>query len=92
MGRWEEFIDVQEKEALFPHGIFDGYTLEILDFINSIKDRSPPEVTGWDGLKALATSFAIYESDWSGRAVIIDDVLNDKVNGYQAEINEHWRL
>ena len=86
-----------EKERFFPFGFGgvhrqDGFALEIYDFINAIKDRRPPEVDGWTGLKAKAVAIAIYESAWSGEAVSIADVLDGKVNGYQKEIDERWEL
>jgi len=87
-----ETLSPDEKERLFPLGIEDGFTLEVYDFINAIKDRRPPEVDGWTGLQAKAISIAIYESAWSGEAVRLADVLDGKVNGYQREIDEHWGL
>lgn len=82
----------EEEARLFPHGLEDGFALEIYDFIDAIQNRRPPEVDGWTGLQAKAISIAIYESGYSGDVVTIADVLNGKVNGYQQEIDEHWGL
>lgn len=87
----------EEKGHLFPFGFGsvhrqDGFALEIYDFINAIKDRRPPEVDGWTGLKAKAIAIAIYESAWLGEAVNIADVIDGKVSGYQKEIDERWGL
>lgn len=92
-----ETLGDKEKEKLFPFGFGsvhrqDGFALEIYDFINAIKDRRPPEVDGWTGLKAKAIAIAIYESAWLGEAVSITDVIDGKVNGYQKEIDERWGL
>ena len=92
-----ETLGDEEKEKLFPFGFGsvhrqDGFALEIYDFINAIKDRRPPEVDGWTGLKAKAIAIAIYESAWLGEAVSIADVIDGKVNGYQKEIDERWGL
>ena len=92
-----ETLGDAEKEQIFPFGFGsvhrqDGFALEIYDFINAIKDRRPPEVDGWTGLKAKAIAIAIYESAWSGEAVSIADVLDGKINGYQKEIDERWGL
>jgi len=82
----------EEKERLFPHGLEDGFALELYDFIDAIRNRRAPEVDGWTGLQAKAISMAIYESGYSGEAVTIADVLDGKVNGYQQEIDKHWGL
>ena len=87
-----ETLSDEEKARLFPHGLEDGFALEIYDFIDAIKNRRPPEVDGWTGLQAKAISIAIYESGYSGDVVTIADVLDGKVSGYQQEIDEHWGL
>lgn len=81
-----------EKEKFFPHGITNGVTIEVYDFLQAVKNRTKPEVSGWEGLKALAICDAIYESSWSKKAVRIKDVLEGKIEGYQQEINQHWGL
>ena len=87
-----ETLTDEEKARLFPHGIEDGFALEIYDFIDAIRNRRPPEVDGWTGLQAKAISIAIYESGYSGEVVTIADVLEGKVSGYQQEIDKHWGL
>ncbi|MBN2705792.1 MAG: Gfo/Idh/MocA family oxidoreductase [Deltaproteobacteria bacterium] len=47
-------------EQKFPQS--DNLRLEIEDFIESVRQRRPPRVTGEDGLKALETAFAIKEA------------------------------
>ncbi|MBC8231764.1 Gfo/Idh/MocA family oxidoreductase [bacterium] len=85
-------LSEKEKERLFPFGIEDGFTLEVYDFINAVKNKRSPEVDGETGLLAKANSIAIYESGYCGEVVKIADVLNGKVNAYQREIDEHWGL
>jgi predicted dehydrogenase len=52
-----------------------GYVNEIAHFIDCVKNNLEPQVgtTGEDGLKALITAFAIYESADKERAIAIDD-------------------
>ncbi|MBI4551162.1 MAG: Gfo/Idh/MocA family oxidoreductase [Candidatus Latescibacteria bacterium] len=85
-------LDAGRKEQLFPHGITDGVVLECYDFIDAVAHRRRPEVDGWDGLRAKAISEAIYESSWCGQAVSVDEVVAGKVEGYQKDINEYWKL
>ena len=82
----------EEKERLFPHGITEGVMLEVYDFLDAVRTRRRPELDGVDGLKAQAVCNAIYESGWIGQAVKFDDVYNDRVTGYQDEINERWGI
>ena len=81
-----------EKETLFPHGITEGVTLEVYDFLDAVRKRRRPELDGVDGLKAQAVCDAIYESGWCGEAVKFDDIYNDQVSGYQDEINQRWGI
>jgi predicted dehydrogenase len=66
--------------------------LEVYDFLDAVRTRRRPELDGVDGLKAQAVCNAIYESGWIGQAVKFDDVYNDRVTGYQDEINERWGI
>ena len=87
-----ESLNEIEKQQLFPHGITEGVMLEVYDFLDAVRTRRRPELDGVDGLKAQAVCNAIYESGWAGQAVTFDDVYNEKVTGYQDEINERWGL
>lgn len=91
----KEFLNnltADEKEKLFPHGIQNAVTLGIYDFLDAIRNNREPEVTGWDGFVAQAICDAIYESDYCGESVKVDDVISGKVEAYQADINENWGL
>jgi len=62
--------------------------IELQDFANAILNGQQPEVTGEEGLKAVALSYAVLESGYLRRPVSFVDVVEDKVNAYQREINE----
>ena len=66
--------------------------LECYDFLCAVRDRRPPEIDGWAGLKAQAVPEAIFESSHLGEAVRLEGVLSGAVEGYQAEINKRWGL
>ncbi|MBM3234696.1 Gfo/Idh/MocA family oxidoreductase [Candidatus Poribacteria bacterium] len=85
-------LSQEEKERLFPHGITEGVTIEVYDFIQSVVQRTRPELDGLDGLKAQTICEAIYESSWCGQAVKVADVFDEKITGYQDEINQRWRI
>jgi predicted dehydrogenase len=40
----------------------DALELEIAAFLRAVRDREPPAVTGWDGLRALEVAHIIRES------------------------------
>lgn len=62
------------------------------DFGNTILGGGEPEVTGAVGLKAVALTFAFLESGYLRQPVSLADVIGDRVNGYQREINEEAGL
>ena len=51
-----------------------------------------PEVDGAQGARSVAIAYAWMESQVAGRAVTVDEVLNDQVNAYQADINDSLGL
>ena len=87
-----ESLSPEEKERLFPHSITEGVALEVYDFLDAVRHRRRPELDGVDGLKAQAVCNAIYESGWCGESVKFEDVYQDRVSGYQEEINEKWQI
>jgi len=90
--RYVDSLSESEKEQLFPHGITEGVTLEVYDFIRAIVQGTRPELDGLDGLKAQTICEAIYESSSCGQAVKFADVFDEKITGYQNEINEKWSI
>jgi len=92
-------IDPDEREKLFPSGIgiespdfSSTVALEILDFAEAVLEGTRPEVDGRLGLEAEAIPMAIYESSAVGRKLKVRDVLDLKVEDYQAPINESLGL
>ena len=63
-------------------------SIELQDFAEAILTGRNPEVTGEVGLGAVALSYSVLESGYTAQPVIFRDVLEDRTNGYQAEINE----
>ena len=61
--------------------------IEYHDFGEAILQGRPPEVSGHDGLVAVAAILGAYESAAVGRAVEMADVLSGAVCTYQSEID-----
>jgi predicted dehydrogenase len=62
--------------------------IELHDFAAAILDDGRPEVDGRDGMLAVASVLAAYESDLAGRSVSMAEVLDSSVSAYQDEIDE----
>jgi predicted dehydrogenase len=80
------------RQREFPHGITDGYTLEIYDFLTAVRDGRPPEIDGEQGMRAKAIALTIYESATTGQAVRVADVLAGRAREYQRPIDARWGL
>jgi len=61
--------------------------VEYAEFGESILHQQAPEVGAEMGARAVALCYALLESQVAGRAVSVAEVLEDRLNGYQAEIN-----
>ncbi len=89
---FKENVGDELMEKYFPMGITDTFTLETLDFLNAIAHGTPSETSGKEGLRDLATSFAILESAALNAPVKVDDVESGAVCEYQKEIDEYHGL
>ncbi len=61
--------------------------IELQDFADAILSGRRPEVTGEEGLDAVALSYAILESGRLAQPVGFSDVRSDRVSAYQQPIN-----
>jgi predicted dehydrogenase len=61
--------------------------VEYWEFGRAILQGRAPEVGAEQGARAVALSYALLESQVAGRAVSVEEVLEDRLNAYQAEIN-----
>ncbi len=87
----EEFmgsLKEEEKERLFPGGVTDAIAVELKDFADAVRQGAVPEVDGLGGYRAQAICMAVFESGWSGRPVILQEVERLEVEEYQRPINE----
>ena len=89
---FEEQASPALKERFFPGGVRDAFGLETRDFVEAIREGREMESSGESGLRDMSVAYAVLESASAGRPVRPDDVLEGKVAGYQAEIDEHYGL
>jgi UDP-N-acetyl-2-amino-2-deoxyglucuronate dehydrogenase len=87
-----ETLSADEREALFPFGATDGFSIEVYDFIRAVRGGQPVEMDGEAGLRAKALCMACYESAAAGRAVTYRDVLDGTISAYQDPIDAHWGI
>jgi predicted dehydrogenase len=89
---FEREASPEERERYFPRGVTDAFGLAYLDWLRAIRSGTQPETDGREGVRDLATAFAIMESATARRPVDVADVLSGKVDAYQREINEHYGI
>jgi predicted dehydrogenase len=80
------------RQKVFPHGLTDGFALEIYDFLTAIRDHRPPEIDAEEGMRAKAIALTIYESSVTGRVVRVEDVLAGRAREYQRPLDDRWGL
>ena len=62
--------------------------VEYGEFGDAIATGKPVEVDAYQGTRSVAISYAMLESSVAGRAVTIEEVLNESLGEYQRDINE----
>ncbi len=62
--------------------------VEYGEFGDAIATGQPVEVDAYQGTRSVAISYAMLESSVAGRAVTIEEVLNESLGEYQRDIDE----
>jgi predicted dehydrogenase len=70
----------------------DPFALTQHDWLDAIRQNRQPEINGWEGLKDLACAYAVLESSLAGKRILVQDVLEGKVEDYQRPLNEHLEI
>ena len=81
-----------EYQYPFPETDRKILAIEYQEFGSAILQRHPPEVDAEQGARSVALSYALMESQVAGRALSIDEVLEDRTCAYQEEINHSLGL
>ncbi len=90
--RFEQLAAADEAARLLPFGLTDSFALGLLDWLRAIRSGTQPEASGDEGLRDLATAYAILESAQAGGPVRVADVLSSVVDAYQRPIDRHYGL
>jgi predicted dehydrogenase len=85
-------LNENERERIFPLGMTNPYSVSIYDFLDALIKNRSPEIPGRDALAAQAICDAILESDAAGKAVKLRDVMEGRVETFQHDINEYWKI
>jgi predicted dehydrogenase len=85
-------LSPDEQERLFPGGVTDTVATELHEFFLAVRGQGRPETDALEGYKAQAISFALYESEATGRPVTLEEVESLRVEAYQGEINRELGL
>jgi predicted dehydrogenase len=64
----------------------------MLDWLRAIRAGDQPEANGEEGLRDLATAYAILEAAAAGRPIAVADVLAGRLATYQRPIDAHYGL
>ena len=87
---FQEHVSDADRERFFPLSLADPFAIQQLDWLRAIEAGTDPETSGREGLYDLACAFAMLESSQAGRRVTLEEVLDGRVDRYQAEIDAHY--
>jgi predicted dehydrogenase len=84
--------DSATRQKHFSLGLTDSFALNQLDWLQAIREKREAETSGREGLRDLASSFAVLESSLAKRTVEVDEVLSGELREYQRPIDERFGL
>lgn len=76
-----------EYDLEFTHTDRKLIAVEYGEFGQAILEDRSPEVDGEQGARSVALAYALMESQTAARSVSVDEVLDDRTNAYQEDIN-----
>ena len=76
-----------EYDLEFTHTDRKLIAVEYGEFGQAILEGRSPEVDGEQGARSVALAYALMESQAAARSVSVDEVLADRTNAYQDDIN-----
>lgn len=82
-----ESLTPQEQEMYFPYGLQDTLAIEWKQHFDALNGLRKVEVDAMTGYKAMAIPMAIYESATIGAPVLVQDVMDLKIEAYQEPLN-----
>jgi predicted dehydrogenase len=88
---YQEFMDSltpDEQDMYFPYGLQDTLAIEWKQHFDALNGLRKVEVDAMTGYKAMAIPMAIYEAATIGAPVLVQDVMDLKVEVYQGPLNK----
>lgn len=82
----------ERRAKEFPLGLADTFALTQYDWLDAVRKRQAPEISGREGLADLACAFAVLESAQIGRSVEVGAVLAGQLCEYQRPINARYGI
>jgi 1,5-anhydro-D-fructose reductase (1,5-anhydro-D-mannitol-forming) len=79
-------------DRYFPFGLTDTFALGAHDFFRAIETGGQMEASGEEGLRDVATAFAMIEASHARQVVRVEDVLSGKIAAAQEPINANYGL
>ena len=89
---YEQECDPARKAKDFPLGLSDTFALAQYDWLDAVRQRRQPEISGREGLADLACAYTVLESAHAGRCVDVSEVTAGKVYAHQRPIDERFRI
>lgn len=89
---YEQGCPAARKAQDFPLGLTDTFALAQYEWLQAVRERRPSATSGREALASLACAFTALESAKAGRRVEVADVLSGRIDEYQRELNEHYRI
>jgi predicted dehydrogenase len=80
-------LSPEERHRLFPYEITDGVAQELYEFFGAVRGEGSVETDGLEGYRAMAISFAVYESSATGQTVELRQIEDLEVEVYQQDLN-----
>lgn len=83
---YDAYATEERKRRDFPLALDDSFALAQWDWLEAVRERRPPEMSGREGLVDLAATFAILESSYLGRRVGVNEVSSGELREYQRHV------
>jgi predicted dehydrogenase len=89
---YDESVSEAERSVDFPLGLTDGFALTQLDWLEAIRLKREPVISGREGLRDLACAWAVLESSLARRQVTLDEILFGELREAQKPVADYFQL
>jgi len=89
---FQQSAPAELKARFFPLGLTDTFALGAYDFCHAIDSGDQMEVSGEEGLRDLATAFAMIEASHARQTVNVEDVYAGRIAAAQRPVDGYYGL